>query len=52
MAFKSTMKFGIKIDKKFKEDNAKRNSLNSKTFANSEEPRKRIRMKSIRKIIR
>jgi len=53
-AYTSTTKFGgFKVDKKFKEDDQKGNSLNSKiSSANVEEPRKRIGMKSIRKIIR
>lgn len=52
-AYSSTTKFGsFKVDKKFKEEDPKGNSLNSKISANNEEPRKRIGMKAIRKIIR
>lgn len=51
--YASTTKFGsFKVDKKFKEEDTKGNSLNSKISASSEEPRKRIGMKAIRKIIR
>lgn len=51
---KSKSEGGFKIDKKFKEDDKKVNSHISKNSVNNntEEPKKRIGKKAIRKIIR
>ena len=54
-AFAKSNSGGFKVDKKFKEDEKKTNSLNTKispNLNNVEEQKKRIGKKAIRKIIR
>ena len=50
--YKSPIFPGIKIEKKFKEDEPKNNSALMKNAPIVEEPKKRIGIKAIRKIIR